>query len=107
MDSGGKLRRFFAALHLLRASLFGVTVGWSIVGRSGGDEMESEKGRKDGICLPFHTRMDHDGVGDGDDSHRDDAGNLSDFLPPSSGRQSVWRKCVIAVISDYITTATL
>ena len=44
--------------------------------------MESEEGRterereRDGIFLPFHTRMDREG----DDSHRDDAGNFSDFL---------------------------
>ena len=52
---------FFAVLFLA------VTLGWpvpssAVAGRSfaEGDEMESERGRKDGIFLPFHTRMDQD-----------------------------------------------
>ena len=40
--------------------------------------LRRKEGRRerDGIFLPFHTRMDREG----DDSHRDDAGNFSDFL---------------------------
>ena len=68
--------------------------------------MESEEGRREGWNLPFHTRMDHDGVGD--DSHRDDAGNFSDFLGRISlGVNQSGGKTVIAERLGVITRATL
>ena len=72
-----------------------------------------KEGRKEGwnlSSLSYENGPRRDGLvvgGDGDDSHRDDAGNFSDFLSLISllRRQSVWGG--IAMRGGLIVTATL
>ena len=87
--NAGNYADFFAALFSLpfsQSRLVGrLLAACSFLRSFGGDEMESEKGRKEGWNLSSLSyengpRRDGLGGGDGDDSHRDDAGNFSDFL---------------------------